>query len=104
MAVANTACLLARRIDSAAASSVVVIDWDLEAPGLHRFFLPYLSPEAEARLDETPGCIDLFMELQEALPEHDRTDFAENRRHSREALEKIGIEPFLLDTPIPGLT
>lgn len=33
MALANVACLLARE-----GRRVLVIDWDLEAPGLHRFF------------------------------------------------------------------
>ncbi|HEX8149313.1 MAG TPA: hypothetical protein VF591_19175 [Pyrinomonadaceae bacterium] len=34
MAVANVACILARDYGK----SVLVVDWDLEAPGLHRFF------------------------------------------------------------------
>ena len=38
MALANVAVLLARRREG----DVLVVDWDLEAPGLHRFFAPYL--------------------------------------------------------------
>ena len=40
MALANVACLLAERIGPN--ECVLVIDWDLEAPGLHRFFPPRL--------------------------------------------------------------
>ena len=36
MALANTACLLARTKSDP--RPVLTIDWDLEAPGLHRFF------------------------------------------------------------------
>ena len=37
MAVANVAWILASR-----GQRVLVIDWDLEAPGLHRYFRPFL--------------------------------------------------------------
>jgi Mrp family chromosome partitioning ATPase len=52
MALANVAWLLA-----ANGSSVLAIDWDLEAPGLHRYFLPFLS---DPELAETRGIIDLL--------------------------------------------
>jgi cellulose biosynthesis protein BcsQ len=51
MALANTACLLA-----AAGHRVLAIDWDLEAPGLHRYLHPFL---ADPDLSKTPGIIDL---------------------------------------------
>jgi hypothetical protein len=52
MVLANVAWLLA-----AAGRRVLVIDWDLEAPGLHRYFRPFLiDPE----LFETDGLIDMF--------------------------------------------
>jgi MinD-like ATPase involved in chromosome partitioning or flagellar assembly len=51
MALANAACLLA-----AAGNNVLVIDWDLEAPGLHRYLHPFL-PDPD--LSKTPGIIDL---------------------------------------------
>lgn len=38
---ANVAVLLARR-----GKRVLVIDWDLEAPGLHRYFRPYMREES----------------------------------------------------------
>ncbi|MGC0347043.1 hypothetical protein RKD34_002623 [Streptomyces sp. SAI-218] len=49
MALANTAWILA-----ANGKRVLAVDWDLEAPGLHRFFHPFLDPKA---LSATPGVI-----------------------------------------------
>lgn len=39
MALANTAWILA-----ANGQRVLVADWDLESPGLHRFYAPFLDP------------------------------------------------------------
>src|SRR5712691_6080427 len=52
MAVANVAWILA-----ANGKRVLVADWDLESPGLHRFFHPFL-PEQEVR--DASGVIDLI--------------------------------------------
>jgi hypothetical protein len=58
MAVANVAWILASN-----GCRVLVIDWDLEAPGLHRYFRPFLiDPE----LSSTPGLIDFFVHFAEA--------------------------------------
>ena len=54
MALANVAWILA-----AAGKRVLAVDWDLEAPGLHRYFHPFLAdPEAAS----TPGVIDFVTE------------------------------------------
>jgi MinD-like ATPase involved in chromosome partitioning or flagellar assembly len=58
MALANIAWILACN-----GLRVLVIDWDLEAPGLHRYFSPFL-PDPE--LSETPGLIDFFVHFMEA--------------------------------------
>jgi cellulose biosynthesis protein BcsQ len=55
MALANVAWILA-----ANGEKVLVIDWDLEAPGLHRYFRPFLT---DPDLFETSGLIDTFWEL-----------------------------------------
>ena len=52
MALANVAWILAQT-----GHRVMAIDWDLEAPGLHRYFLPFLD---DSELQETRGLIDLF--------------------------------------------
>jgi FxsC-like protein len=53
MALANVAWILA-----ANRKRVAVIDWDLEAPGLHRYFQPYLD---DPDLLESSGIIDFVM-------------------------------------------
>ncbi|WP_329277383.1 FxSxx-COOH system tetratricopeptide repeat protein [Streptomyces sp. NBC_01451] len=52
MALANTAWILA-----ANGKRVLAVDWDLEAPGLHRFFHPFLEPNA---LVATTGVINII--------------------------------------------
>jgi MinD-like ATPase involved in chromosome partitioning or flagellar assembly len=63
MAVANVACLLGKRL-SRTSQRVLVMDWDLEAPGLHRFFFAKSDlPEYEVQ----PGVINYFYSLRELL-------------------------------------
>lgn len=57
MALANTAWILA-----AAGKRVLTVDWDLEAPGLHRFFHPFLDPST---LEATTGVIELIKDFAE---------------------------------------
>ncbi|MFI1533075.1 KGGVGR-motif variant AAA ATPase [Streptomyces anandii] len=52
MALANVCWILA-----ANGKRVLAMDWDLEAPGLHRFFHPFFDP---AVLDATTGVIDML--------------------------------------------
>jgi hypothetical protein len=66
MALANAACLLA-----AAGHSVLAIDWDLEAPGLHRFLHPFL---ADPSLSNTYGLIDLFWDYALAAAREGTSD------------------------------
>src|SRR5215212_475397 len=75
MALANLACLLART--EGKNKKVLAVDWDLEAPGLHRYFFNYRvknSPnkkETDRILYEKPGLIDLFILLDGLLKETD---------------------------------
>jgi MinD-like ATPase involved in chromosome partitioning or flagellar assembly/tetratricopeptide (TPR) repeat protein len=62
MALANAACLLAKE-STLKSQKVLVIDWDLEAPGLHRFFLKTEEPQHR----DKPGIINYFERLQELL-------------------------------------
>src|SRR5688572_17713391 len=57
MAVAN----VAYRLANTHGLKVIVVDWDLEAPGLHRFFGLSSAHVAEAR-----GVLDYFLEWREA--------------------------------------
>jgi formylglycine-generating enzyme required for sulfatase activity len=58
MALANVAWVLAR-----AGHRVLVIDWDLEAPGLHRYFEPFLEDKT---LQRSTGVIDFVLEFATA--------------------------------------
>lgn len=59
MALANIAWILA-----ANSYKVLVIDWDLEAPGLHRYFRPFLN---DKELEETPGLIDIMWDYSDLM-------------------------------------
>src|SRR5262245_37175725 len=58
MAVANVAWILA-----SSGKRVLTVDWDLEAPGLHRYYTPFLS---DKDLTGSDGLIDLLIEFRDA--------------------------------------
>jgi hypothetical protein len=66
MAVANVAWILASQ-----KKRVLVIDWDLEAPGLHRYFHPFLKDKELAR---SPGVIDFFHEFSAAARQRPQSE------------------------------
>ncbi|MEV0093104.1 FxSxx-COOH system tetratricopeptide repeat protein [Streptomyces sp. NPDC050738] len=80
MALANTAWILA-----ANGKRVLAVDWDLEAPGLHRFFHPFLDPST---LGATTGVIDLITEYAWAAtspvprPDDWHRDYARIQQHA----------------------
>lgn len=107
MALANTACLLARKYtndlnNSSDRVQVVAIDWDFEAPGLHRYFEPYTEDVEFYR--EAPGCLELFEELAKRKSEFAKHDYEGNRKLAIELLGRIRLERFLVKTSIPGLS
>ena len=60
MALANVAWILA-----ANGMRVLIADWDLESPGLHRFFQPFL----DAGVSERPGIVDFIRRYEWAAVE-----------------------------------
>jgi hypothetical protein len=76
MALANLAVLLARDYDR----EVIVVDWDLEAPGLHRFF-------GLADTDVTDGVIDYLHRYKANLRSADRSTTERD----------LALEPALID-------
>jgi tetratricopeptide (TPR) repeat protein len=52
MALANVAWILASQ-----GLKVLVVDWDLDSPGLHRYFHPFLDPR---KIVATPGVVELI--------------------------------------------
>jgi cellulose biosynthesis protein BcsQ len=107
MSVANTACLLARRLVGGAPITtdirVLAIDWDFEAPGLHRYFLPYFSPATCSTLDQTPGCIDLLSEFRVDHYAKFEKDSFRNRSTAKSLLKAMDFNRYLIATTIPGL-
>src|SRR5258708_5501013 len=97
MALANVACLLAARPESSRERPVLVIDWDLEAPGLHRYFDPFL-PAAAA---DDRGLIDLFWDLREQI---DLADVEDRDDLARQLVEGIDLGRYTCATDYPCLT
>ena len=64
MALANVAWILA-----ANGKRVLIADWDLESPGLHRFYQPFMDPDVSQR----PGIVDFVRTyVWDALDERKR--------------------------------
>jgi len=100
---ANLACLLARHNRSGAKRPrLLAIDWDFEAPGLHRYFQPYLEPDAIERFDGSPGCLELFDQVDRSTYAAD--DFDENRKRAKHWFESQELKQYLLTTSFDGLS
>jgi cellulose biosynthesis protein BcsQ/tetratricopeptide (TPR) repeat protein len=86
MALANVAWILA-----ANGNRVLVADWDLESPGLHRFFQPFLA----ADISGAPGIVDFIRRYEWAAKgEAIRIDSlgmgaAEEEREKRAAIARL---------------
>jgi tetratricopeptide (TPR) repeat protein/cellulose biosynthesis protein BcsQ len=109
MALANTACLLAKRFTEEKKQDrytprILAIDWDFEAPGLHYYFKDRLTPQAKVIFDNAPGCIDLFVELKASTSQYIPGDFVGNRIRARESLRTLNFDQYLLETSISGLS
>ncbi|GIH91542.1 hypothetical protein Psi01_21720 [Planobispora siamensis] len=80
MALANTAWILA-----SAGRRVLVVDWDLESPGLHKFFTPFLAPGTATT---AAGVIDLISDYQWAVMRNEprpgdwHTKYARSEKHA----------------------
>jgi Mrp family chromosome partitioning ATPase len=111
MALANIGCLLALRQAEARGRGVLLVDWDLEAPGLHRFFRGRLYDRFSSSLQQLPlhdgaalsrrlGLIDLFWELTEAVP----AGLVELTAAAETGLRgQLDLRRFVLETDIEGL-
>ncbi|MEU1273826.1 FxSxx-COOH system tetratricopeptide repeat protein [Streptomyces sp. NPDC005799] len=85
MALANVAWILA-----ANGYRVLAVDWDLEAPGLHRFFHPFLRPSL---LRATPGLINLIDDYRrEALRDLPDREPDWHRRYARVRPHAISLD------------
>jgi tetratricopeptide (TPR) repeat protein len=86
MALANVAWILA-----ASGMRVLIADWDLESPGLHKFFDPFL----DARMSERPGIVDFIRRYEWAAadaeidPEALESGSEESRTVARDAVTSL---------------
>jgi hypothetical protein len=100
MALANVACLLNRRIRGN--HGVLVIDWDLEAPGLDKYFnkvLPHTQRQDWGPEDvraRQPGLMDLMLELDSLSRDVKDPDPG--------IFKKIDLKRYLLRTTLGGLS
>ncbi|BBC36696.1 hypothetical protein SGFS_079900 [Streptomyces graminofaciens] len=96
MALANTAWILA-----ANGKRVLAVDWDLEAPGLHRFFEPFLDLGA---LAATSGVIDVITEYCWAATSDRPRSGPWHRDYAHVEAHAISLdpEPFGLSFPEGG--
>ncbi|QNI30991.1 hypothetical protein H7849_18005 [Alloacidobacterium dinghuense] len=107
MALANVACILAQRCG--ADQKVLLIDWDLEAPGLHRYFGNRverrfgLGHHAAEEYDKHPGLIEFFNHIQTLfLPESQNEEPTQALRTSLTTF--IESNQYIIETDIPRLS
>jgi cellulose biosynthesis protein BcsQ len=93
MALANIACLLAAR--QTEGNEVLMVDWDLEAPGLHWFF--------ESKSDKRLGLIDLFLHLDQKVPKNVASAGIEAEEQAKQLLTEIVLEDYIAETAVPHL-
>jgi cellulose biosynthesis protein BcsQ len=100
MALANVACLLAKR----SRKKVLMIDWDLEAPGLHWYFREREKPQSaeskayEKDLQEAPGLIDLFQTFRNPAPSRFKT---QDEAMIEAMVRKVNLQTYVLKTHVP---
>jgi len=87
MALSNIAVLLARQQN--ATTPVLMIDWDLEAPGLHHYF-------ADQHYDAKPGVLELFEACREQLQRRRNGAAARDEEElAHEVLAAVGWEQYV---------
>ena len=70
MALANLACLMAKE----SSEPILVIDWDLEAPGLHDYFSNYLPNNYEEKEGLIEFCKAAFSQLPAMPADEENTE------------------------------
>ena len=119
MALANVAYILAQQQEKLAKNgkdkvkNVLAIDWDLEAPSLHRYFRNLFQNfhnhtrmqfgqaiDPESALNNHPGLIDFFSDLKQKI---DREDNQISEETAFNILNEIELDDFVIETDIPYL-
>src|SRR5260221_3139811 len=97
MAVANIAILISRL-----SKKVLLIDWDLEAPGLHRYFSTYITL-AEDKLKEYPGLINFFIEIDNQIKKVKVKEKTLTYEDILKTLRTTDISKYILETDLIGI-
>jgi TIR domain/CobQ/CobB/MinD/ParA nucleotide binding domain/NB-ARC domain len=84
MALANVAWVLASQ-----GNRVLVVDWDLDSPGLHKFFHPFLDSEL---YESTAGIVDIISEYARAATHTDDRSQDWHLRHARVVPHAISLD------------
>src|SRR5262245_26341455 len=100
MALANAAVLLAGR--GGKPIDTLMIDWDLEAPGLHKYF-PICADQRPMADPDRPGLVDLFSVLFSAARRFSTLGEVERRAKMIDLVSSIDPEIYIADTDVPGL-
>lgn len=99
MALANVAAYLAKK-----GRRTLMIDWDLEAPGLPRYFQAWLESEGGFGNAVTrPGLLDLFSSLSETLDRGWSFDPDDEEEATTKLFRHLDIEGYILNTDVDGL-
>jgi CO dehydrogenase nickel-insertion accessory protein CooC1/tetratricopeptide (TPR) repeat protein len=84
MALANVAWILASN-----GKRVLAIDWDLESPGLHKFFHPFLDAST---VEATPGVIEIINDYQMAALDPAQRDEAWHLEYAQVQRHAVSLE------------
>ncbi len=94
MALANMALILANATRSNM-RPILMMDWDLEAPGLHRYF-----PDTPA---DVPGLLDLMINIQSDLPKRASKTVEKLRREAEKIIKDVVLAEYVGTTGKDGL-
>lgn len=112
MALANVACVLAERLQRSA-RGVLMVDWDLEAPGLHRYFAPTSSSNSNPFSTRgihsgKLGLIDLFYEIQSRIRgaggAEEEVLAPQTLEEAAAVIRDVELAPYISPTAIRGLS
>jgi tetratricopeptide (TPR) repeat protein/cellulose biosynthesis protein BcsQ len=100
MALANVGVLLAQRC--VAPDATLLIDFDLEAPGLHRYF-PQRADQGPMSDPQRPGLIDLFCRIESETRGWDDRSHDQRTAGVRDLLRGIDLGEYVTPTSVPQL-
>src|SRR5215472_2360576 len=85
--------------------NIHLLDWDLEAPGLHQFFERQLTPPAIERIRQgnQPGLLDLLSAIKSAVDTNERNIGPGTDEEEDEFFAKFDFERFVVHVESPRL-